>query len=659
MAKASLQLRSFGVTALSNGEGESFVGLGAKALGLLVFIVTRAPTAVSREELVELLWERVDPVQGKGSLRQEIRRIKKVLGADLFDRAFDVTERYMAFRADVLDFDVDRLESVADAHNPEKLAEILEICRGDFLADNSARSSGFQLWAAERRQYYQDLIVGAMTRLGVADLQAGRVERSRRAADKIITIDPMHEQGHEVIIRTLLATGSRGQARNHYERFRRDVLAEHGDEPGFQLSDLDAPDGPRVTTPAEVESPINKKQPVIAVMNVSQGDNQEQVYLAAGVVEELVSNMSRSSWIKVAALDSMVTPREGDVDFMARNLRGYADYVLRVKVLVAGKRASVIATLNRLSDNATLFSDSMEEAIDDLLKLQRRTAMRIASIFEDKIVGDQTEQAVSEPDAVEDANLSYRQLKIKAHSLVLRQEQGDGKQARKLLSKVLEIEPDDAPSLCMLSFSHILDASNGWTSNVAKSIRLAQGAAELAVQHNPDHGWAHFTLGVALGTHDQLDAAFARVSHALRLNPGLIVAQGDLARLHVFKGECEPAVDLANQALENSPYHQNAALWIRVKALASWLQGDLEEALSLIDYAIIVRNSWFQNHYLRGVILAEMGRIDEGSIAFVSGQTTNPNYSDEALRYRHPFSDPANYARFVRGLNMVGGRFQE
>ncbi|MGB0507828.1 MAG: AfsR/SARP family transcriptional regulator, partial [Pikeienuella sp.] len=266
MADVFLKLRSFGVTTLSDSVGNNFVGLGAKALGLLVFVAARAPTAVSREELVELFWERADPAMGRGSLRQALRRIKKTIGAERFAQALEVNDRFVALRPGAVEVDIDLLEALASETDADKLAVLLDYCQGDFLADNAARAVAFQDWAAERRSYYQDLIIGAMSRLGSADLGANKPERARKAAEKIIAIDPLHEQAHEIIIRTLLASGSRGQARNHYERFRREVLTELGAEPGFQLSDLDTPDGPRITVAEAEDSPNKKSQPVIAVM---------------------------------------------------------------------------------------------------------------------------------------------------------------------------------------------------------------------------------------------------------------------------------------------------------------------------------------------------------------------------------------------------------
>ena len=132
---------------------------------------------------------------------------------------------------------------------------------------------------------------------------------------------------------------------------------------------------------------------------------------------------------------------------------------------------------------------------------------------------------------------------------------------------------------------------------------------------------------------------------------------GELARLHVFDGDAASARKLADDALARSPYDQQAGLWIRTKAIAAWIEGKLENALELIDYALIVRPGWFQNHVLRAAILAELDRADEAKAALEEALSKVGDYSDASLRIGHPFRDAALSSRFAVALNKAGGRF--
>ena len=652
-------LRAFGVSALGPVGGDASAGLGAKALGLLTYLAVNAPTPVTRDAIVDLLWERVEPSQGKGSLRQELRSFKRNLGDDLFDALLDVSDNHIGLRADAVRFDADQLENAASSEDPDEIAKIISLYKDDFLAGNTARAAPFQNWARERATYYRDLSVAAIVRLAFLNIEAGRFERAQQAADWVISVDSLHEQAHEALIRCHLATGRRGQARSAYEIFRSRMIREIGAEPEATLSALVAPDAepqarPRLKT--RQMAPAEKKNPVIAVLNVSRDRGGDQDYLAGGVVEELVANLSRSSWLRVMALGSPMSPRDLDVDTAQRDLRGNADYVLRVNVQIAGDRASIVSTLNRVADNATLFSDSMQSAANDILSLQHAMAVRIASIFEEKTLDDQGEM-LRDMDFSGPENMDHWRLLMRARWLFWRTSRRSNEEAQRPLGQAISLSPDDPPTLCLAAFSHMLNGWCDWTEDVLGSFTVARELAGRAVKAAPNSPWAQFTLGTASSTIGRLTEAKTRVERALSLAPTFVSATGDLARISTFMGDTLRGAELADEAMELSPYDPHYGLFIRTKSMGRFLDDDLAAALELIDYALIVRPGWFQNHYLKAAILSEMGDQTGARASFAEGEGMIGAYSDDAFVAGHPFGSDSDLARFASALNQVGGRF--
>lgn len=652
-------LRAFGVTAVGPIGEDAVTGLGAKALGLLTFLAVNSPTPVTRDAIVDLLWERVEPSQGKGSLRQELRSFKRNLGDDLFDAMFEVSDNHIGLRAGVVSFDVAQLDRAANSEDPDEIAAIMSLYRDDFLAGNTARAEPFQDWARERATYYRDLAIAAVVRLAFMDLEAGRYERCQQAADWVIGVDPLHEQAQEALVRCHLATGRRGQARSAYEIFRSRMIREIGAEPEATLAALVAPDAevrvkPRM--PSQTPPPVEKKNPVIAVLNVSRDRGGDQDYLAGGVVEELVANLSRSSWLRVMALGSPMSPRDLNVETAQRDLRGNADYVLRVNVQIAGDRASIVSTLNRVADNATLFSDSMQSPANDILALQHATAVRIASIFEEKTLDDQGEM-LRDMDFSGPEDMDHWRLLMRARWLFWRTSRRSNEEAQRLLGQAIALSPDDPPTLCLAAFSHMLNGWCDWTEDVLGSFTMARELAGRAVKAAPNSPWAQFTLGTASSTIGRLTEAKTRVERALSLAPTFVSATGDLARISTFMGDTLRGSELADEAMELSPYDPHYGLFVRTKSIGKYLDGDLAAALELIDYALIVRPGWFQNHYLKAAILSEMGDSAGARASFEEGAGMIGAYSDDAFIAGHPFGKDSDLARFATALNQVGGRF--
>lgn len=659
---AKLWLRAFGVGGVGRIGDERSLAIGMKAHAMLVYLAEASPRPVSRDALVDLLWENVAPQQGKGSLRQEIRRIKRAVGDDGFDNLMEVTDQALALRLDHVDYDVRAAVNAAGSDDPEDLAVLLTISDGDFLASNAARAEHFQQWATERREFLKDMILAALARLGFLDVAAGRLDRAQVVADRMATIDPLHEKGHEIMIRAHLASGRRGKARAHYERFRATMIRELGAEPDEELKALAAPetDCAHADPGRAPARPVRRggDRPVVAVVNATPRRDEEQAYLADGVAVQLVSNLSRSGWIRVTPLNlSTLSALSADVDRYQRDLRDAADYVLRVHVAAAEERVAITATLSRVADGATVFSDQMEDDFADLLALQRRVALRIASVFEPQVVGAETQRAAEAEWSDDEDDVDHWRLLMRATWLFWRLTPKTSAEARQLLERALELKPSDPPTLCMLAFSNMVEAWSDWTKDVDGAVRQARRWAERAVRADPNDGWAHFTLGFTNSTHTGLAQAKASVSHALELAPSLVIALGELSRLHAFDGETASAASRADEALALSPYDPQAGLWIRSKAIARWIDRDLEKALRLIDYGAVVRPGWFQNDVLRAAILVELGREEEGRAAFDAVRARIGDYSFASLRLGHPFSDPKTFERFVAALNRAGWNY--
>lgn len=644
-----LRIETFGSTGLSAVNGDQLVGLGAKAQALIVYLASKPLMQLSRDSIVDLLWERVAGHQGKGSLRQELRRFKKVLGEEAFEAIFQIEDDQIGLRRGSISIDVDEFEAAASSDDPEELAAILKIYRGEFLRDNSARSVPFQEWAQERRNYLTDLFVSSMSRLAMLDLDRGKFERCKEAAKAVVDIDPLHEPAQEALIKCLIATGARGQARNAYENFRTVCIREIGTEPESSLSALLGPDD---DSPSDllVEQRASSGKVSIAILDISKDEDEDFSYLASGVVEEVAANLARSNWLTTSLVNAPSLPRDINVQSAQGDLRDQADYLLRVNVQVKDERVSVVSTLSRIEDNATLFSDSMQSDANDILLLQHETAIRIASIFEEKALDDRGEMLRDAPLPLPQ-DMNHWTLLMRARWLFWKSGRRRNFEARELLMEVQRNHPSTPQTYSLLTLTHVVDAWNGWTEDVQSSIESSIDFATQGLRAAPADPWAQYALGVAYATSGELERAELYLTQASRLSSMSIIT-GELARLKALSGETVEAERLAKKACEQSPYDPQYAIWVRTRSIAQWIEGNLEKALELIDYCLIVRPGWMQNHIFKSVILYEMGKTREASIAL--HEISYPNFSRASLRSWCPLSDESQFDRLCNALFSLG-----
>ena len=206
----TLSLRLFGIPTLTLSE-TSAPGLlsGAKDLALLAFL-TLEPGPHSREELAALLWGESPEVQARGSLRQALRRLKRVLDEGLrVDRS--VVELQLPPACDVLSF------HDALAGDPAGAAAF-EVPRM-FSGLSVHHAPAFDEWAAATRaralRQYLDLLAG----LARESMYQWRWRDAAEWGERWLTHDPLSDEACRLTVEAWYLAGDTGAAMRRYRAY--------------------------------------------------------------------------------------------------------------------------------------------------------------------------------------------------------------------------------------------------------------------------------------------------------------------------------------------------------------------------------------------------------------------------------------------------------
>jgi len=173
---------------------------------------------VPRDELAELLWpDEFDPAKLSARLSVVLSNVRRVLGGGLrADRD--------AVALDLEDVELD-LAVVQEA-----------IARGDDAALAAAHTGpvlpedAYEDWAIAARDRVASAVVGARRRLASAAAEEERWDDAIQHARGALDVDAFDELAHELLVRSLLAAGRRGEARVAADRYR-ERMGELGVEP--------------------------------------------------------------------------------------------------------------------------------------------------------------------------------------------------------------------------------------------------------------------------------------------------------------------------------------------------------------------------------------------------------------------------------------------
>jgi adenylate cyclase len=338
------------------------------------------------------------------------------------------------------------------------------------------------------------------------------------------------------------------------------------------------PDGkPTMARPA-LALPSKPSIAVLPFQNMS-GD-PEQEYFADGVVEEIITALSRLRWLFVIARNSSFVYKGKAVDIrqVARELGVH--YVLEGSVRKAANRLRITGQLVEGEAGTHVWAGKFEGALEDVFDLQDRMTESIVGAIEPSVRRAEIERARRKrPDKLDSYDLYLRAL---PHAVA--NTPTDGDQALHLLNEALRLDPNYAAAHAYAAWCHQQRFRNGL---LPEDRAAALRHAEAAIRGGMDDPQA-LSIGAfaqALITHD-LANAIKLLDQALEMNGNSALTLRFLSQLHAFSEQYDRAVEHALKALRLSPvdpmnYHPYLAL-----AVASYFTGRFGEAVGFSTSAI-------------------------------------------------------------------------
>jgi adenylate cyclase len=318
------------------------------------------------------------------------------------------------------------------------------------------------------------------------------------------------------------------------------------------------------------------EKPSIAVLPFqNMSGDPEQDYFADGIVEEIITALSRFRELFVIARNSTFTykGRAVDVKHVARELG--VRYVLEGSVRKAGSRVRITSQLIDAISGAHLWADRIDGTFDDIFVLQDQVTENVVGAIAPKIEQAEIERAKPKPTESLDAYDSY----LRALMYFNRWTSESISEALRLFYRAVELDPGFASAYGMAAWCYVRRRLSGWMEEpvheMAELERLARKANELA----NDDPVPLYSAGWALvHTNSDAEAGAAMIDRALTLNPNITAAWLVGGWTKIFLGESNKAIGYFERAIRLNPLDPLIARMQTGIAAAQFLAGQYQEA---------------------------------------------------------------------------------
>lgn len=407
---------------------------------------------------------------------------------------------------------------------------------------------------------------------------------------------------------------------------------------------------PSVQTSAS--APALPAKPSIAVLPfVNLSGDEEQDYLADGVVGDIIAALSQYRWLFVVARNSSFTYKARTVDVKQVGRELGVRYVLEGSWRKANNRVRITAQLIDATTGAHHWAGRFEGVLGDIFELQDQITESVVGAIAPELERAEIERARHKPTESLDAYDYYLRAMAKLHQGT--QESID--QALPLFHKAIAFDPDFASAYAMAAWCHCWRKVNRWMTDcppeIAEGVRLARRAIELdkgdaVALTRSGHALAHLA--------GDIQGGIALLDKALVLNPNLAAAWFLGAFLRLWHGETDAAIEYFTHAMRLSPLDPELYRMQAGMAAAHLFLGRIDMASSWAEKAFRDLPSFLLVSAVLAASHALAGRKAEAQRAMDHLHQIDPALRLSNLRDWLPIHRPENFATLVDGLRKAG-----
>jgi adenylate cyclase len=419
----------------------------------------------------------------------------------------------------------------------------------------------------------------------------------------------------------------------------------------YRVRDLSAA-AKNPSAPARPVLPLPDKPSIAVLPFANMSGDPEQEYFADGMVEEIITALSRIRWLFVIARNSSFTYKGRAVDVKQVGRELGVRYVLEGSVRKAGNRVRITGQLIDATTGNHIWADRFEGTLDDIFELQDQVTSNVVGAIEPRLRQSEIERASRKRTENLDAYDLYLRAFAQFHKFT---EQGM-REAIALLTRALAMDPSYAPAAAMVGWCRMFQRSQLWgpvpDEEIVEGVRLARQAIEMGKDDPETLRFAGFFLSVAAGEHAEAESA---VQRALMLNPNSAFAWYASGWVSCFRNRPRPAVEAFERAMRLSPLDPVGYLFSSGLAFAHLAEGRYGEAVEWADQSLRELPRYAPSIRVKVVLCARLGRIEEARLWLGRLLEVQPGLTiAEYKAYAGVFFPPFMLAAMVEGLRKAG-----
>jgi TolB-like protein len=357
--------------------------------------------------------------------------------------------------------------------------------------------------------------------------------------------------------------------------------------------------------------PASSEKPSIAVLPFqNMSGDPEQEYFADGMVDEIITGLSRIKWLSVVSRNSAFIYKDKPVGIKEVADKFGVRYVLEGGVRKSGHRVRITAQLIDTETDGHLWAEQYDRALEDIFALQDEITMRVIGAIEPSVRKAEIERVKRQ----RPGDLNAYDLVLRSLPFVLTKLPKDAALAIPLLENAVKLQSDYGAAHAFLGWCLHHRFARGGRQEEDRIAAIQHAHAAIAYGSDDATALAVAAHVIANDEHDAT-AALKLFDRALELSNSNIFALTLSAQALAWMGKAQSAIERAERAIRLSPFDLYSFRSHHALAVAYFYRQQYQDAVDAERSALDYNPSATTAHAVLAAALLRVGAVTQAKAA--------------------------------------------
>ena len=378
----------------------------------------------------------------------------------------------------------------------------------------------------------------------------------------------------------------------------------------------------------------------------------EQEYFADGMVEEIITALSRYPSLFVIARNSCFTYKDRAVSITQVGRELGVRYVVEGSLRKSANRIRVTAQLVEAETGNHVWAERYDRDLADIFAVQDEITEKVTIDVAPAIADAELHRAMRKPPGSLDAWAAYQRGLWHLDQATSE----DNFLAERFFQQALNLDANLADGYCGLAVAQLRAIAYFQTRAPVDIQSSAEPLARQAVALDGNNAVARAWLSYALYMRGDTEGAVAEADRALALSPNLALGYWRRATALIFSGRPQEGLADLQTSLRLDLRGANLAPRLTQTAVGYYFSRAYEETVTAAKQAIRSFPGFEAPYRYLAAALGQLGRTAEAKIAIEQAIAIAPGSFDMYVRHCAPWWRPEDHVHMVDGLRKAGWR---